>query len=446
MPERVWSIKYISPITGKRGEYRIPKSDAWNKLSAERYAAVWYAELAASCSKKPERPVPDRSSAPSLRELSSKWLTFREDRLRSSNPKKQISQATLFQNKSNLSCHILKAAFADQPLPAVGHAVLRRFLRDLCVTRSGTTVSNIASTLTSFFDDVMAEEWCELATNPMRHPKVREEIPPIGGTGNSKNVIMLEREMAQRLLTCVEVPVERRVRYLTGLLTGLRDGEIAGLRLERLHLNDAVPWLEVSEALAVHGNTGRFSLKEPKTRAGKRPLPLHPLLSAVLKSWVEEGWAMFVGRKPDAADPVMPRWDGGFHRPCSAAQMRYDLALAGCPTSVDGRDLTFHALRRSFLTWLKDAGVSGEDRRALAGHAARDVEERHYLAVRLPALLEAVTKIALAVDAADVLKRDDTTRRPRRERRGVRTGHSRNGSGESQTVVVSDEHASNPTG
>jgi integrase len=259
----------------------------------------------------------------------------------------------------------------------------------------------------------------------MRHPKVREEIPPPGRAGGSAGVVMLERESAERLLTCLQVPVERRVRYLVGLLTGLRDGEIAGLRLERLHLNDPVPWLDVRVAFAILGDAGRHSLKEPKTEAGKRPLPLHPLLAEVLKLWVEKEWAFLVGRAPESSDPVLPRWDGTMCRPCSANLLRYDLALAGCPTSVEGKDLTFQALRHSFLTWLKEAGVSAEDRRALAGHAGRDVEERHYLAVRLPTLREAVARLVLAVSAADLLRRDKTTKRPRRERKGIRAGQHR---------------------
>jgi integrase len=64
-----------------------------------------------------------------------------------------------------------------------------------------------------------------------------------------------------------------------------------------------------------------------------------------------------------------------------AKMLRADLRAAGLPSTYEGNPYTAHATRRSFSTWLREAGVDIETRDRLMGHAAGSVGEKHYTAM-----------------------------------------------------------------
>jgi integrase len=84
-------------------------------------------------------------------------------------------------------------------------------------------------------------------------------------------------EEAGRLLGCV--PLFWWDHVLTFLGTGLRFGELAGLRCRRVHLDRPVPVLQVVEVrYQAGGQFGSGFKARPKSDAGIRELPLAPLV------------------------------------------------------------------------------------------------------------------------------------------------------------------------
>jgi integrase len=81
-------------------------------------------------------------------------------------------------------------------------------------------------------------------------------------------------EEAGRLLACF--PLFWWDHMVTLLGTGLRFGELAGLRRRRIQLNRAVPVLEVGPTRYQAGRFGSGFKPRPKSDAGIRPLPLAP--------------------------------------------------------------------------------------------------------------------------------------------------------------------------
>jgi len=86
---------------------------------------------------------------------------------------------------------------------------------------------------------------------------------------------------------------------------------------------------------------------------------------------------------------------GSFARPKSADQLRADLRKAGCPDTHEGYPITFHATRRSFLTWLAELEVDKEVRDWLVGHASDDPLDDKYIHQQLRRMHEAVCRIPI---------------------------------------------------
>ena len=73
--------------------------------------------------------------------------------------------------------------------------------------------------------------------------------------------------------------------------------------------------------------------------------------------------------------------------------LRQDLVEAELSAKIDGFNIDNHAMRRSFLTMLADAGVEESIRTVLGGHKAKTVTDRHYTARNLPRFVAAVNAL-----------------------------------------------------
>ncbi len=86
-----------------------------------------------------------------------------------------------------------------------------------------------------------------------------------------------------------------------------------------------------------------------------------------------------------------------------ALMLRADLRNAGLPDTYEGHNLTAHAMRRSFSTWLSEAGVDSHTRDRLMGHAATSTAEKHYTAIILTRLRDAVESIKIDLTTPRVI-------------------------------------------
>jgi len=236
---------------------------------------------------------------------------------------------------------------------------------------SPSTIKNIMKSLATICKIVRIRGFDQtLTTNPVRDAvEAGLELP----TKRRAAPIHLSLVDAGKLLACASEP--RATRYALAMLTGLRDGEISGLTWDAIDL--AAGLIHVTQALAAIGGIG-----PTKTLASDRSVPIHPDLAWRLRLLSAGG---------SAAGPVFPGRDGQACRPDSARLLRADLAAAGLPTA----GMTFHALRRSFATWLVAASVDCETIERLMGHEPRSVLGRHYAATSHEVLRLAVASLAI---------------------------------------------------
>ncbi len=353
--------------------------------------------------------APKSSQDPTVRDITERWIALR----RAEAARGDVASATVSANVEHLQHRILPA-LGDVRVSLLGAEPtrLRHFVADLREqprTRAGRKktriviegtklsnfrVRNVCATLSKLLDDAIAEGWVHLSMNPMRHPAVK--VPRAVTLANGE-VIFIERDSAALLLNSTLVGIELRTRCTVGLLTALDIAEISGLSFEHLDLDGSVPTVRVERCFT---QTGKYGPTKRPSRV--RLVPLHPLVVTALRSHTAR-WVERFGRQPEAGDPLfaavevragvrtpIPRyWHG------AADDLRAALELVGCATVRNGHPITAKSMRRSFATWLHEAGVEESVIGRLMGHAAKSVTGRHYTAADLARLYEAVCRIEL---------------------------------------------------
>jgi len=170
--------------------------------------------------------------------------------------------------------------------------------------------------------------------------------------------------------------------YATVLLTGLRRGEVLGLKREDFHPKEG--YLSVVRQL-VNTNEGVI-IQPPKSKRGRRSVVIGPVLVNILldhikrideekkrvKDWDEQGW-LFPNRKGRYIDPVN----------LSRRSFQSLIKKAGVPK------IRFHDLRHTHFTDLLEAGVHLKVAGDRAGHSSVSITGDIYSHVRNPLQREA---------------------------------------------------------
>jgi integrase len=412
-----WVLQHrTSP--GKWHPIRIPRQYRTER-AAEQYARAWLCEYEKKVAERPTVVTDREDDRPTIRGLVDRWVE-----LCARNPR--FSPSTRKQHASNMATHVLAyPEIADVPIAELGPATLRAWLRKVRdggrvtwtwekredgqrtrkIVRGGAlapyTCRNIVGTVTAFFADAVAEEWVALPANPMKHEAVRRELPDGVPLAGRHTIVHLSRPVAEQLLSIAATPQWRRVRTLVALTSGMAEGELAGLRWEDVDLDASIPRARINKALALVGDSGWATLRKTKTANRMRVLPLHTLAVRILRFWKATGWAHWVGHPPSPTDAVFPNDKGEPWRPDMALMLRADLRAAGLPDVYEGHPYTAHATRRSFATWLNEAGVAESTIKRLMGHAGSGVTQQHYTAQTLATLQAAVATIGLEDSLVD---------------------------------------------
>lgn len=175
----------------------------------------------------------------------------------------------------------------------------------------------------------------------------------------------LSLAQARRLLSVVKDD-RLSALYVLALATGLRRGELLGLRWQDLDLDGA----ELHVRQAVRRVDGELSFTEPKTRKSRRTIPLPGLVVTALRDHRRRQASERLSAGPEWRDtglvfttaygtPIEPR---NLNRHWYATRNR-----AGLP------GVRLHDLRHTCVTLLLDAGVPPHIVQAIAGHSGIQV-------------------------------------------------------------------------
>ena len=259
---------------------------------------------------------------------------------------------------------------------------------------SSHTLRNILQSASDLFEEALADDL--VAANPFRADAVRKHLPPPERIAGEHVAICVSRADAEALVGCQRVAEGRRVVHTVALLTGLRAGELGGLRWSNVVLDHEVPHIRVERSLNEKGVLGPL-----KHRNARRPVPLHPVAAETLRRWKLGAWVLLTGHAARDSDHVFVDLEGNLALRPHADHLRADLARAGRSTTFEGHPITYHATRRSFATWLYEAGVPDVARRRLMGHGKADVTDG-YTAKNLAPLAAGVLAIPFDADPTDI--------------------------------------------
>jgi len=215
-----------------------------------------------------------------------------------------------------------------------------------------------------------------VTTNPATDVLLPERRP-------SKRRKSLTLEQAQMLISEAIPADPRPAMWLTGLMCGLRPGELAGLRWPYVDIDFEEPVIEVAEA-AMEVADKYVGQGSPKTPRSRRRMNLHPLTVAALRRHREDQQMLGVF-DPDGI--VFCTRNG---TPMTKSNMRRAFRTL-CTNAGLGEDWTTYELRHSFVSLLSDQLDDLAKVADLAGHVDTRTTEgyRHSVRSSLPHAVEA---------------------------------------------------------
>ncbi len=247
----------------------------------------------------------------------------------------------------------------------------------------GSYVNQIHDNITLVFQQAVREGLlvsnpCDGANPPKMDTKAKKAIHP---------------DRVRELVAELDPANPRECAYLLALTLGLRRGEICGLSWCDIDFERGI--VDISHSYDSHGN-----LKETKTKAGMRLLPLSDTTKDVLVAMKEAQRRQFekmnLYRKPDEGyleqkedGPVIAGHYG--ERVIPSTMSRWwttDRAKYG----LDG--YTLHELRHTYLTMLAMGGVHPKVMQELAGHYSSQITMDIYTHVNMDAKREAVEAVS----------------------------------------------------
>ena len=234
--------------------------------------------------------------------------------------------STRLQYRYFMDRHLLPY-FGEWKLEDIRSEEVQRFLR-LLPKLAPKTVRSMAAALSSSLRTAVT--WGYLETNPVRGVSL-----PAKRSVRERRALTTDEVKA--LLGKLQEPCRTAVILI--LLTGMRIGEVLALRWGK------IDWQR--QAIIVDEGLYEGEVSTPKTTSGVRILPMTKLLVSVLLQWK-------TGKTVGADNFIFPSAVGtGFcRRNLSNRFLKPAAAAAGIG------NVSWHMLRRTHSTWLKDVGAT----------------------------------------------------------------------------------------
>lgn len=177
-----------------------------------------------------------------------------------------------------------------------------------------------------------------------------EQVTPPKASSKPKRV--LNNEQMDTLMAAIQKDEMWRDFFYTELTTGLRRGELCGLKWE--DFDSEAGTLKVCRTIVAKKGGGLVA-GDTKTYAGKRTILLPPSTARLLEARKRSALTQWIF--PDLLCPEQPM------NPTSAyRQLKKLLAAAGLP------DIRFHDLRHTFVTHALASGVDAKTLSGILGH------------------------------------------------------------------------------
>jgi len=200
----------------------------------------------------------------------------------------------------------------------------------------------------------------------------------------------LKKDEVNKFITCIKKSTYYPI-YTTAILTGMRQGEMLGLRWQDVDFNAGV--VKVRQQLQHTKDKGYF-FKIPKqnsTRDIPMPLPLNAVFREVRKE--QSKLKEIYGTAYEDNNLILCAANG---RPLSRSLITRNLKKLLKKHGFE--HIRFHALRHTFATMARAAGVPMEDIQDLLGHADISTTKNMYTHVEIGPLRDSMKKLTDYLD------------------------------------------------
>jgi integrase len=284
-----------------------------------------------------------------------------------------LKPSTRARYRQTLNTHLLPA-FGNYRLCEIGTIDLQRFVLQKMESGLGWESANHFRNLMSKVFE-MARKWnYHCGSNPASGVSLPEKTAV-------REKHALQPEQISRLLALLREPVHTMV--LLGILTGMRIGEILGLRRRDVSFTSGQIWIEQACYRGVFGS--------PKTKGSKRILPLP-------KGLVNPLVRTFERAKRTGEDDLVFQTRNG--TPLNDTNLlHHHLKPAGVTLGIPW--LSWHTLRRTHATLLQVVGASLRDAQAQLGHSKMSTTLEVYTLPTPAHLREAVENLSQLVTNGD---------------------------------------------
>ena len=274
-------------------------------------------------------------------------------------------------------------------------------LEDVLATRAHLSRRSQEDTV-----NIVKQIFCAAADADVIPKDPSRKLKPGGKRPEPRHALTEDQQAA--LLSAVRgLKVETMV--MLGLYTGMRRGEICGLRWDSVHLDGETPYIEVRRGCRWPGNGHAVVTGELKTPAAYRSIPIPPQLLAYLRQ--------LRAKEPgDAAKRYVYCDETG--GPVSYSTLRRRWEAIKTRSTASGRELgekiknhritvtldfmpSPHILRHTYVTRLVLAKMDLKRVQYLAGHTDPDITLRIYTSLQKATPEDLAADVWAAFDAAD---------------------------------------------
>lgn len=220
--------------------------------------------------------------------------------------------------------------------------------------------------LCSLFDFAMDDEDVQLPRNPAKSKYVNVNYSE---TDSAVREALPSEVISQIISDIGQLPITQRRLMALLLFTGMRRGEVLGLRWEDIDIEKG--FIEVRRNATYPSN--QATVTTPKTVNGYRSLPLYAQLLELLSPVKKKGYVI-----------------GGLKTPISLTSYRW--MFQKIREAVNLHEATAHVFRHSYLTMMDEAGVDPKTLQYIAGHGNFSFTMNRYVHGRKKAALQAGVK------------------------------------------------------
>lgn len=252
--------------------------------------------------------------------------------------------------------YITGTGFAAMNIASVNVPACRQFLREFVPVNTGSTGTRTKQLLYTFLHAVFRQAWKErvIRENPFDFvDKPKHE---------SKERLTLTKEEFDVILDNIESKQMKRI-FIFARNTGLRRGEICGLRVQDLFLDDG--YVAVRHGVKLH--QGEWTFGKLKTKSSERTVVIPPSIVTLIR----EQLAFITAKAAKHEKTITPdsfvfqNRFGGFLLPSSLSrafcEIRHKLKYPEA--------MTFHSLRATVATYLAEHDVNPKKIQAKLGHS-----------------------------------------------------------------------------